>query len=155
MEQRPTIGSEAAKVNVDGHIIARSEALHEILNLVRKIANVDVAVLILGEVGVGKQTIARDIHRQSPYAARPFVHVACGALRELGLEEKLFGQAWDGSRQGIAPRASLFESSQCSTLFLDGVSQLSLLAQVKLLDALHCSSVRNPENGGIIPSLRG
>ena len=78
IEQRPTIGSQAAKVDVDGHIIARSEALHEILNLVRKIANVDVAVLILGEVGVGKQTIARDIHRQSPYAARPFVHVACG-----------------------------------------------------------------------------
>ena len=61
-------------------------------------------VLIQGEIGAGKQTIAREIHRQSPLAARPFVHVACGSLRESDLEEKLFGESWDcfSTRRGRA-----------------------------------------------------
>lgn len=152
IEQQPTLGYQAAGVRPEGHVIARSAAMREILELVRKIAGADVPVLILGEIGVGKRAIAREIHRRGPSAARPFVHVVCGSLRESDLEEKLFGQSWDCSRRGTGPPASLLESSQCSTLFLDGVAQLPLWAQVKLLDALQCRSGRNRENGAIVPA---
>ena len=79
-------------------LIARSAAMCEILGLVRKIARANVPVLIQGEIGTGKQTIAREIHRQSPRAARPLVHVVCGSLRESDLEEKLFGPSSSGAR---------------------------------------------------------
>ena len=97
IEQRPTLRHQAAAVASNGHVIARDTAMREILCLVRKIAGADVPVLILGEIGVGKQTIAREIHRQSPHAARPFVHVVCGSLRESDLEERLFAQSGDCS----------------------------------------------------------
>jgi len=150
IEQRPTLCYQAAGGRSDGHVVARSAAMREILDLVRKIAGADVPVLILGEIGAGKQTIAREIHRQSPRAARPFVHVVCGSLRESDLEERLFGQSWDGSRRGTGAPASLLEASQCSTLFLDGVWQLPVWAQVKLLDALQRSRGRNRENGALV-----
>ena len=73
----------------------------------RRVAVADVPVLILGEIGVGKQSIAREIHRQSPRGAGPFMHVVCGALREPNLEEKLFGQWWDCSRRGTGGPASI------------------------------------------------
>ncbi len=76
---------------------------------------------------------------------------SCGSLRESDLEEELFGQSRDCSRQGTGPLARVLEASQCGTLFLDGVAQLPLWAQIKLLDALQCSSGRNQENGAVIP----
>lgn len=149
IEQQPTLGYQAAGVRSDGHVIARSGAMREILDLVRKIAGADVPVLILGEIGVGKQAIAREIHRQSRRAAGPFVRVACEALRESDLEEKLFGQSCDSFREGEGRRASRLGSSQFGTLFLDGVAQLPLWAQGKLMDALQPSSGRRREDGGV------
>ena len=151
IEQRPTLRRQAAAaVGSNGHVIARDTAMREILCLVKKIAYADVPVLILGEIGVGKQTIAREIHRQSPHSARPFVHVVCGSLRESDLQERLFGQSWDCSGRDKGPQASLLESSQGGTLFFDGVAQLPLWAQVKVLDALQCRSGRNRENGNAV-----
>ena len=135
----------------EGQIIARSTPMREILDLVRKLAGADVPVLILGEIGVGRQTIAREIHRQSPRAAGPFMHVVCGSLRERDLE-KLFGQSWDCSRQGTGGPAGLLEASQCGTLFLDGVTQLPSWAQIKLLDALRCGNCPERENAAKAPS---
>ena len=82
-----------------GRSLPAARPCGEILDLVRKIAGTDVPVLIQGEIGAGKQTIAREIHRRSPRAARPLVHVVCGSLRESDLEEKLFGPSWDCSRR--------------------------------------------------------
>jgi DNA-binding NtrC family response regulator len=121
--------------------------MREILGLVRKVARANVPVLIQGEIGTGKQTIAREIHRQSPWAARPLVHVVCASLRESDLEEKLFGPSWVDSPRSPGGPASLLELSQGGTLFLDGVTQLPLWAQVKLLDALQRSNGRNGEEG--------
>ena len=150
IEQRPPFLSQATAVGANGRVIARDMAMREMLCLVRKIAVADVTVLILGEIGVGKQTIAREIHRQSPHADGPFVHVVCGSLRESDLEERLFGQSWDCSGREAGPQASLLESSQCGTLFLDGVAQLPLWAQVKLLDALQRRGDRSPNNGATV-----
>ncbi len=150
IEQQPTFCYQAAGVRSDGHVIARSAAMHEILDLVRKSAGTNVPVLIQGEIGAGKQTIAREIHRQSPRAAKPFTHVVCGSLRESDVEEKLFGQSWGSLRKGAGGPASLSESSQYSTLFLDGVAQLPFWAQVKLLDALQRSNGRGREDGVVV-----
>lgn len=129
-------GSPRPGTGLNGQIIARSEAMREILALVRKIAGSDVPVLIQGEIGVGKRVVAQEIHRQSRRAAGPFVGLACGALRESELEEKLFGEPWDEFRMDAGAPAGVFEASRRGTLLLDGVTQLPLWAQAKLLDAL-------------------
>ena len=134
--RQAAIGFEAADGRGPGHVIARSAAMREIVALVGRVAGADVPVLILGEIGVGRQAIAREIHRQSRRAANAFVHVLCGALRESDLEQRLFGRSCDRSRSEPGAAVSLFEASQGGTLFLDGLAQLPLWAQVKLLDAL-------------------
>ena len=82
---QPVKSSVVGQQPPDAGVIAHSAAMCTILALVPKIGGADVPVLILGELGVGRQTIARQIHRQSPRAAGPFVHVVCGALREPDL----------------------------------------------------------------------
>ena len=134
----------AGELCSEGQVIARSTAMREILDLVRKIAATNVPVLIQGEIGTGKQTIAREIHRQQPACRQ-----AVGASRLRVAARVGFGgeavRAFGWSRRRTAAPASLLESSEQSTLFLDGVAQLPLWAQVKLLDALQQGS--GPEDG--------
>ena len=148
MEDQP--GSSQGGTGPNGRLIARSEAIHEILGLVRKIAGTGVPVLIQGEIGVGKRAIAREIHHHSRRGAGPFVCVACGSLRESELDEKLFGESRDCLGAGTGRPASLLESSQYGTLLLDGVTQLPLWAQVKLPDALQSSNGRRREDGDAV-----
>ena len=119
-----------------GRIIAASKAMREILELVRRCARADVSVLIGGEPDTGKELIAREIHRQSRRAEGPFVHVACGALRESELAERLFGHRQDGLDRSSQTPLTLLEKAHGGTLFLENVSQLPLWGQVKLLDVL-------------------
>ena len=96
----------------------------------------DAPVLICGEPDTGKELLAREIHRQSRRAAGPFIRVACGALRETELAERLVapsGRRLDGGRQ--TPSSALTEA-RGGTLFLDNVGQLPLWSQTTLLDAL-------------------
>ena len=113
-------------------------------------AATDAPVLIEGEPGTGKSLVAQAIHHFSRRSAGPLVRVACGALRESEVDEKLFGQddrqAVDRQasmgRQVPARIASLLLEQAHAAPFLDGVCRLPLWAQVKLLDA-----VRSGGNG--------
>jgi DNA-binding NtrC family response regulator len=117
-------------------IVAASKAMREILELVRRCAPTDACILISGEPDTGKELMARHIHRQSRRAAGPFVPIACGALREAELAERLFGYGDQGQDRGNRPPMTLLESAHGGTLFLEEVSQLPLWSQVRLLDAL-------------------
>jgi len=146
-ERDERLPSDGRRTRSEEHVIAGSAAMREILRLARRIARTNVSVLIQGEIGTGKQTIAREIHRLSPRADRPLVHVVCGSLRESDLEERLFGLSWDASRRSAGAPGGLLEASQRSTLFLDGVTHLPLWAQVKLLDALQHGNGRGGDDG--------
>lgn len=117
-------------------LVAASKAMREILELVRRSAPTDAPVLICGEPDTGKELIAREIHRHSRRAGDPFVRVACGALGESELADRLFGR---GTRpaEGSHPVSSpLLEEARGGTLFLENVSQLPLRGQVELLEVL-------------------
>ena len=136
-ETAPVFGDDCGEAAVaTGRIIAASKAMREILELVRISAPTDVSVLICGEPDTGKELIAREIHRQSRRAAGPFVRVACGALRESELAERLFGHRERGSDHGGPTPVTLLQTAQGGTLFLENVSQLPLWGQLKLLDVL-------------------
>jgi len=136
-----------------GQFIARSAAMRDVLNLSSRIARVDHPVLVQGEPGVGKTSLARYIHGLSGRCRGPLVRVACGWLHEHEVEEKLFGQA--GARRGIDERGppSLLEASHRGTLLLDDVAQLPMWAQTKLLDVLQRSD-GGPDRGVPFPDVR-
>jgi DNA-binding NtrC family response regulator len=117
-------------------IIAASKAMREVLELVCRSAPTDAAVLIHGEPDTGKELLAREIHRQSPRAGGPFVRVACSALRESEVAQRLFGNGEPGVDRGGPASCSFLDSARGGTLFLHNVAELPPWTQVRLLDAL-------------------
>jgi DNA-binding NtrC family response regulator len=130
--------NQALKLEADasdrlGAMVGSSAALEKVRDLVAKVAPSDASVLILGESGVGKELVARLIHRQSRRAGRPFVVVHAAALPETLLESELFGYE-RGAFTGAATRKpGRLESAEGGTLFLDEIGEISPALQVKLL----------------------
>ncbi|MBF4694702.1 sigma-54-dependent Fis family transcriptional regulator [Fusibacter ferrireducens] len=109
----------------------------DIVNLAMKVAKLDSTVLILGESGVGKEEIAKLIHKNSPRSNRAFIKINCGAIPPNLIESELFGYekgAFTGAN--VNGKKGLFEIADGGTFFLDEVGELTLDIQVKLLRVL-------------------
>lgn len=103
------------------------------LEEVRLMAGHDVTVLLLGETGSGKTTMARLIHELSPRANDPFLPLACGALQPTLIESELFGHVKGAFTGADRAKVGKFEAVGNGTLLLDEIDALSLDLQVKLL----------------------
>jgi len=117
-------------------IVGRSSALAGVLEMVRKVAPTESAVLIRGESGSGKELVARAIHFNSPRKDKPFIKVACSALAEGVLESELFGHEKGAFTGAIRSRPGRFELADGGTIFLDEIGDISLNIQSKLLRVL-------------------
>ncbi|MEQ9569601.1 MAG: sigma-54 dependent transcriptional regulator [Longimicrobiales bacterium] len=117
-------------------LVAASAAMRDSLDLCRRIAPADTSVLLLGETGVGKERLARNVHRWSHRSGGPFVAVNCGAIPEGLLESELFGHERGAFTGAVKGRRGHFEMAHGGTLFLDEIGELPLSLQVKLLRAL-------------------
>ncbi len=130
------LAASAAVSASDEGFVARDARMRELLSLAARVAKSDVTVMISGESGVGKEVLARYIHRASTRAAGPFVAVNCAAIPETMLEAMLFGYekgAYTGAAQACPGK---FEQAQGGTLLLDEISEMSLTLQAKLLRVL-------------------
>jgi two-component system response regulator HydG len=125
-----------------GDVIGDSPAMRDVLDLVRRVADSQVPVLLLGETGTGKGLIARAIHAESARANEPFVSVNCAAIPESLLESELFGHVRGAFTGASADRVGLFAQAQHGTLFLDEIAELSAPLQAKLLHVLESGQVR-------------
>jgi two-component system response regulator HydG len=123
-------------------IIGVSEATIALRRAAERAASAPFPVLIEGESGVGKELVARAIHRGSARRGRRFSAVNCAALADDLLDAELFGHARGAFTGAIAERAGLFEESDGGTLFLDEVADLSARGQAKLLRAVQEGEVR-------------
>jgi DNA-binding NtrC family response regulator len=129
-------------------LLARSTVMQQVVDLARNVAATDTPVLIQGEFGVGKTTVAHEIHRRSRRASAPFIHIACGALRDPDAADRLFGASAEGNSADKSRPLGLLQSSEEGTLFLDDLERLSLPLQVRLLDYLQDNSGRAPRGNG-------
>ena len=119
-----------------GNIIARSEAMGLVFDLVRKVTDHKTTVLITGESGTGKELIAKAIHTNGARASGPLVTINCGGIPENLLESELFGYKRGAFTDAIKDKIGRFEEADGGTIFLDEIGELSLSLQVKLLRVL-------------------
>jgi two-component system, NtrC family, response regulator HydG len=123
-------------------LVGQSAAMRDVCDLVSRVADAAVPVLVLGETGTGKGMIARAIHAEGVRAGAPFVTVNCAALPENVLESELFGHAKGAFTGAIAKRTGLFEEADGGTIFLDEIGEMTPALQAKLLDVLERAVVR-------------
>ncbi len=119
-----------------------SPLMRRVLESARLAAKAKSTVLITGESGVGKEYLARFIHRESPRAAAPFVALNCGAVTDTLLESELFGHGRGAFTGAAQERAGLFEAASGGTIFLDEIGEMPRAMQVKLLRVLQDKEVR-------------
>ena len=120
----------------------KSASMKELYDLLERIAPSDVNVLILGESGVGKERIARQIHQQGPRREHPFVVVDCGSTPTGLLESELFGHLRGSFTHAIRDKKGLIEAADKGTLFLDEIGNISPDMQVRLLRFLEDRKIR-------------
>lgn len=116
--------------------------LEKILETDRRLGQRLPPVLLEGETGTGKSTLARWIHANGPRAGEPFVEVNCAALPESLAEAELFGHERGAFTDAREARMGLFEAGSGGTLFLDEISSLSLALQAKVLTAIEDQKIR-------------
>jgi anaerobic nitric oxide reductase transcription regulator len=125
-----------------GQILGTSAAIRRLLEEIGVVAGSDLAVLITGETGVGKELVARRVHEGSPRAAEALIHVNCAALPESIAESELFGHVAGAFTGATRDRAGKFEIADGGTLLLDEVGELPLTLQPKLLRALQYGEIQ-------------
>ncbi len=117
-------------------IVARSDKMQQVLNIVSRIAVSDSTVYIQGESGTGKELIAKAIHLASDRREKPFVALNCAALPEPLLESRLFGHEKGAFTGAIQSTKGLFTQAHHGTIFLDEIGDMSLTIQAKVLRVL-------------------
>jgi two-component system, NtrC family, response regulator PilR len=119
-----------------GNIIGQSPKMVALYDLLEKVSPTKTNILVTGESGTGKELVAKAIHYNSPRKEKPFVTLNCGAIPESLIESELFGHMKGAFTDAIATKKGLFEVADEGTIFLDEISELPLLMQVKLLRVL-------------------
>ncbi|WP_449241660.1 sigma 54-interacting transcriptional regulator [Desulfoscipio gibsoniae] len=118
-------------------LVIKSIKMKKVMEMALQLAQVNSTVLLLGESGVGKEVVAKAIHKHSKRSSGPFITVNCGAIPENLLESEMFGYekgAFTGANREGKP--GMFELADKGTLFLDEIGDLPLPFQVKLLRVL-------------------
>jgi DNA-binding NtrC family response regulator len=117
-------------------LISQSPEMEKVFEIVRRVSQTDIPVLIRGESGTGKELVARAIHGESLRRNAPFIAINCATLNAGLLESELFGHVKGAFTGAIKDHHGMFERAKGGTLFLDEVAELPLDLQAKLLRVL-------------------
>jgi two-component system, NtrC family, response regulator HydG len=131
-------------------VVGNSPQLKDIFEKIRLVAPGETSVLILGETGTGKESIASCIHELSNRRDKPFIRVNCAALPATLVDSVLFGHEKGAFTGALEKRIGKFEQANGGTIFLDEVGELSLELQLKLLRVLQESEIERVGGSDII-----
>ena len=127
---------DIARLQKQSGIIGTSDGIKQVLEMIYQVASVDISVLITGESGVGKEVVAKAIHKSSKRLNDSLVVVNCGAIPEGIIESELFGHKKGSFTSANEDRKGYFEEANKGTVFLDEIGETPLETQVKLLRVL-------------------
>jgi len=146
-QQYAILKQELARRDEFPELIGNSPGLIRTLELIKKVALTDSTVLITGESGVGKELVARAIHKASLRRDKPFVVLDCGSLQESLIENELFGHEKGAYTGATHLKHGLLEVADTGTLFMDEIGEITPAIQIKLLRFLETKCFRRV--GGI------
>lgn len=129
-------GQQVGKKYSFDTIIGTSNAMREAIDLAKKVAGTDVAVLLTGETGTGKEVFAQAIHQNSGRANRSFVAINCSSFSKDLLESEMFGHKAGAFTGALKDKKGLFEEADKGTIFLDEIGEMAFDLQAKLLRIL-------------------
>jgi len=142
VRENTVLQHELARHDLFREFIGRSPALRSVLETIAKVSQSDSTVLIQGESGVGKELVARAIHRTSRRCRQPFIVVDCTSLQESLLQSELFGHEQGAFTGAVARKHGLFEVADGGTLFLDEIGEITLPLQARILRVLDTNTFR-------------
>lgn len=140
---------EAITAPLHEQLLGRDPRILEINEMVRRLAQVDLSVLIRGETGTGKDIVANQLHRLSPRYGKPFIKVNCPSIPADILESELFGYERGAFTGADTAKPGRFEMAHEGTLFLDEICETAPQVQVKLLQVLDGEAI--VRIGGTVP----
>jgi two-component system response regulator HydG len=145
-----TPAAPGARPTVDrfGRLLGISPQMRRLYPLVQRLSASDVAIVIEGETGTGKELLAESIHEESPRAKGPFVVFDCTTVAASLLESELFGHERGAFTGAVATRKGVFEQAHGGTLFIDEIGDLDLTLQSKLLRAIERFEIRRVGGSG-------
>lgn len=136
LAKRPRSKKKVVRSNSTFGIVGNSDAMQKIFKVITKVKSTNATVLIMGESGTGKELVARAIHYGGMASKAPFVPVNCGGIPDSLLESELFGFVKGSFTGATDSRAGFFQTADGGTIFLDEISNTSLVMQAKLLRVL-------------------
>ena len=125
-----------------GRLLGQSVSMRRVFAALKRLAQVDASILIMGETGTGKDLAAQAVHAASPRAQRPFVVCDLGAMPASLIESELFGHVRGAFTGADRDRAGAFEQADGGSIFLDEIGELALSLQPRLLRLLEASAVK-------------
>jgi DNA-binding NtrC family response regulator len=140
-EAAPSAAPAPEPMPADG-LIGKSRGMLTVYKQIAHAAQSEMAVLVTGETGTGKELVARAIHRHSRRREQPFVAVNCGALAESLLESELFGHVRGSFTGAVNDKKGLFEQAHGGVIFLDEIGETTPAVQVRLLRAIEEGEIR-------------
>jgi Nif-specific regulatory protein len=149
LEENKYLKTELVKTLEFDNIIGRSPEMTKVFDLMQKLLNSDIPILIEGETGTGKELVARALHYNGARQKGKFVALYCGSLPETLLESELFGYKKGAFTGAVSDKKGLFEEADGGTLFLDEIIDIALTTQAKLLRVLQEGEFRRI--GDVIP----
>ena len=135
-EPAPVVVPRSEPAPMDAEWISASPPMRRVWEMIDRVAATDVPILICGESGVGKEIVARELHRRSPRLTKSFVKINCAALPGELLESELFGHERGAFTGATAEKPGKFELADGGTLFLDEIGEMDIRLQSKLLAVL-------------------
>ena len=130
-----------APPGIDAGAILADAGMQRVKGMAARAAASVINVMILGETGVGKEVLARLIHRMSPRAGKPFLALNCAGLSQSLIESELFGHERGAFTGAVGAKIGLLESANGGTVFLDEVGEMPLPMQAKLLRVIEAREV--------------
>ena len=141
-EEVTELQDKLRKSELFSDIVGESEKVNEVFELVNRVLETDINVMIIGESGTGKELVAKALHKGSKRRKGPFVAVNCSAITSELAESLLFGHKKGSFTGATEDRAGYFEQADKGTIFLDEIGDMELEIQAKVLRILEEKKVR-------------